>query len=68
MSAKERKRDVNDGIEAYLVGETNEDGKENRKMVALLLPRRTSTTTTIQKEKDAKGRKLVGRRSMGKCR
>ena len=68
MSAKERKRDVNDEIEAYLVGETNEDGKENRKMVALLLPRRTSTTTTVQKVKDAKGRKLVGRRSMGKCR
>ena len=67
-SAKERNRNIHDETEAYLVGTTNEEVKENWKMVAPLLLGRMSTIMTIQKAKDAKGRKLVGRRSMGKCR
>ena len=57
---KERKRNIDDGPEAYLVGEMNEDMKEDRKMVAPLLLRRTSSATTVQKAKRAKGGKLVG--------
>ena len=32
VSARERKRNIDDRIGAYLVGETNEDIKENQKM------------------------------------
>ena len=58
--AKERKRNIDDGTEAYLVGKMNEDMKEDRKMVAPLLLHRTSSATTVQKAKNARGRKLVG--------
>ena len=52
---KERKRSIDDGTKAYLVGKMNEDMKEDRKMVAPPLIRRTSSATTVQKAKNAKG-------------
>ena len=67
-SAKERKRNIDDETEANLVGKMNEDVKENRKVVAPLLLCRTSSATIVQKAKNAKGRKLVGRRSTEKYR
>ena len=42
---------IDDGIEAYLVGKMNEDVKEDRKIVAPLLLHRMSFATTVQKAK-----------------
>ena len=52
---KERKRNIDDGTEAYLVGKMNEDVKKDRKMVALLLLHHSSSATTARKAKNVRG-------------
>ena len=59
--AKERKRNADERSEAYLVGRRDKKlVKEDRRMVAPLLLYRTSSTTIVQKAKNAKGQELMG--------
>ena len=53
--AKERKRNIDDGTKAYLVGKMNEDVKKDRKMVAPLLLHHSSSATTARKAKNVRG-------------